>query len=50
MTFVDGEQHDFWRVDADRLRARPRLTGAARTPPTVSPVVTRVSVIPSHMC
>jgi glutaredoxin len=21
VTFVDGEQHDFWRVDADRLRA-----------------------------
>ena len=20
VTFVDGEQHDFWRVDADRLR------------------------------
>ncbi|MDX6325606.1 MAG: hypothetical protein QOK15_1960 [Nocardioidaceae bacterium] len=26
VTFVDGEQHDFWRVDAARLRAalRPR--------------------------
>jgi glutaredoxin len=21
VTFVDGGQHDFWRVDADRLRA-----------------------------
>lgn len=21
VTFVDGEQHDFWRVDATRLRA-----------------------------
>lgn len=21
VTVVDGEQHDFWRVDADRLRA-----------------------------
>jgi glutaredoxin len=21
VTFVDGEQHDFWRVDPDRLRA-----------------------------
>ena len=21
MTFVDGAQHDFWRVDPDRLRA-----------------------------
>ena len=21
VTFVDGTQHDFWRVDADRLRA-----------------------------
>jgi glutaredoxin len=20
VTFVDGQQHDFWRVDADRLR------------------------------
>ncbi|GAA4119264.1 glutaredoxin family protein [Knoellia locipacati] len=27
VTLVDGRQHDFWRVDADRLRAalgRPR--------------------------
>ena len=21
MTFVDGRQHDFWRVDEERLRA-----------------------------
>ena len=21
VTFVDGEQHDFWRVDPDRLRS-----------------------------
>jgi glutaredoxin len=21
VTFVDGQQHDFWRVDPDRLRA-----------------------------
>ena len=21
VTFVDGTQHDFWRVDADRLRS-----------------------------
>ena len=21
VTFVDGEQHDFWRVDAERLRS-----------------------------
>jgi len=21
VTFVDGKQHDFWRVDAERLRA-----------------------------
>ena len=21
VTFVDGRQHDFWRVDADRLRS-----------------------------
>jgi hypothetical protein len=26
VTFVDGAQHDFWRVDADRLRRA--LTGA----------------------
>ena len=25
--FVDGAQHDFWRVDADRLRAALRPTG-----------------------
>lgn len=24
VTFVDGKQHDFWRVDADRLRAALR--------------------------
>ncbi len=24
VTFVDGEQHDFWRVDAERLRAALR--------------------------
>ncbi len=23
VTFVDGKQHDFWRVSEDRLRARP---------------------------
>ncbi|MBV2365964.1 glutaredoxin family protein [Streptomonospora nanhaiensis] len=28
VVFVDGEQHDFWRVDADRLRAA--LTGRVR--------------------
>lgn len=28
VTFVDGVQHDFWRVDADRLRAA--LTGRRR--------------------
>ena len=27
MTLVDGEQHDFWRVDPDRLRKA--LTGSA---------------------
>jgi hypothetical protein len=33
VTLVDGAQHDFWRVDADRLRAalqrrgRPRRAG-----------------------
>jgi glutaredoxin len=26
VTFVDGRQHDFWRVDADRLRAALRGT------------------------
>ena len=26
VTFVDGAQHDFWRVDAARLRAALRLT------------------------
>ena len=24
VTFVDGRQHDFWRVDGDRLRAALR--------------------------
>jgi glutaredoxin len=24
VTFVDGKQHDFWRVDADRLRGALR--------------------------
>lgn len=24
VTFVDGAQHDFWRVDPDRLRAALR--------------------------
>ena len=24
VTFVDGKQHDFWRVDGDRLRAALR--------------------------
>ncbi|HEY5822476.1 MAG TPA: glutaredoxin family protein [Propionibacteriaceae bacterium] len=28
VTFVDGRQHDFWRVDADRLRRA--LRGRAR--------------------
>lgn len=26
VTFVDGAQHDFWRVDADRLREALRHT------------------------
>jgi glutaredoxin len=33
VTFVDGAQHDFWRVDADRLKralARRRRPGSAR--------------------
>jgi glutaredoxin len=29
VTFVDGRQHDFWRVDADRLR---RALGGAGDP------------------
>jgi glutaredoxin len=28
VTLVDGEQHDFWRVDAGRLRAALTETGA----------------------
>jgi glutaredoxin len=28
VTFVDGRQHDFWRVDAARLRAALRATPA----------------------
>ena len=31
VTFVDGRQHDFWRVDADRLRGA--LTGASDRAP-----------------
>jgi glutaredoxin len=27
VTFVDGHQHDFWRVDADRLRTALRPPG-----------------------
>ena len=30
MTFVDGRQHDFWRVDAARLRAALTADGASR--------------------
>jgi glutaredoxin len=30
VTFVDGAQHDFWRVDVTRLRS-----ALARRPPTV---------------
>jgi len=26
VTFVDGEQHDYWRVDPDRLRSALRRT------------------------
>ena len=33
VTFVDGVQHDFWRVSEDRLRRALRLIpGGARTP------------------
>jgi glutaredoxin len=28
-TFVDGDQHDFWRVDPDRLRAALGVRGPA---------------------
>ena len=31
MTFVDGRQHDFWRVDEDRLRAALALSGRTVT-------------------
>jgi glutaredoxin len=27
VTFVDGRQHDFWRVDAERLRSALTKTG-----------------------
>ncbi len=27
VTFVDGRQHDFWRVDPDRLRTALRRPG-----------------------
>jgi len=30
VTFVDGAQHDFWRVDADRLRAALAASAAPR--------------------
>ena len=29
VTFVDGDQHDFWRVDPDRLRAALGVRGPA---------------------
>ncbi len=37
VTFVDGKQHDFWRVDADRLRtalAAPHHAPSPETPGT----------------
>ena len=30
VTFVDGKQHDFWRVDAGRLRAALAVPGHPR--------------------
>ena len=42
MTFVDGRQHDFWRVDADRLRAGARAVLTRRRPAGGRG--------PSHMC
>lgn len=30
VTFVDGQQHDFWRVDPDRLRAALAPSAAQR--------------------
>jgi glutaredoxin len=29
VTFVDGDQHDFWRVDPDRVRAALGVRGPA---------------------
>ena len=40
VTFVDGPQHDFWRVDPVRLRAalaRPRPTAVRGTTPSDPP-------------
>ena len=40
VTFVDGAQHDFWRVDAARLKralARPPRTDPPRTDPAAPP-------------
>lgn len=35
VTFVDGRQHDFWRVDESRLRAALGRADAADPPPGV---------------
>jgi glutaredoxin len=42
VTFVDGAQHDFWRVDPVRLRAalarpRPAVTQKGERPPSNPP-------------
>ena len=42
VTFVDGAQHDFWRVDPARLRAalarpRPAVNREGGRPPSVPP-------------
>ena len=39
VTFVDGRQHDFWRVDEQRLRAAlHRLSARLSRPPGAWPI------------
>jgi hypothetical protein len=37
VAFVDGRQHDFWRVDPERLRRALLARSAGRGPPDGSP-------------
>src|SRR5689334_25443129 len=37
VTFVDGVQHDFWRVSEERLRRALRLSPGERGGPAVGP-------------